>query len=105
MNDPIDPGSRPDQIPPMHVFLARDGRTIEFDEDGSLRRASLSSRIMFWAIAVAVLAGAAAFALLAFWLALFLIPVAAVAALVGWGLLRFRLWQAGRGVRRPGGWA
>ncbi len=105
MSDPIDPHPRPDQIGRMHVFLARDGKTIEFDEDGSLRRASLSDRIVFWAVVVAVLAGAAVFALLAFWLAMFLIPIAAVAALVGWGLLRFRLWQAGRGVRRPGGWA
>ena len=104
MTDPIDPRAKPDQIARMHVYVTQDGKTIEMDSDGSLRRASVMNRIVFWAVVVAVVAGAAVFAALAFWLAMFLIPVAALAAIVAWALLRFRLWQAGRGFRRPGGW-
>lgn len=102
MTDPIDPGWDPNQMPRMHVYVAQDGKTIEMDSDGSLRRGSLMNRIVFWAIVVAVVAGAALLAALAFWLAMFLIPIAVGAAIVAWALLRFRLWQAGRGFRRPG---
>jgi hypothetical protein len=104
MTEPIDPRGNPDQFGRMHVYLSSDGKTIEMDPNGSLQRASLMNRLVFWAVVVAVVAGAALFAALAFWLAMFLIPVAVGAAIVAWALLRFRMWQAGRGLRRPGGW-
>lgn len=46
-----------------------------------------------WAILLAFLAGGLALAALAFWLALILIPVMLVLGLLGWGLLRYKLWR------------
>jgi hypothetical protein len=105
MTDPIDPRREHDQFSGMQFYIRQDGRTIEMDPNGSLQRASLTNRILFWAVVVAVVAGAALFAVLAFWIAMILIPVAVGAAIVAWAMLRFRLWQAGRGVRRPGFWS
>ena len=102
MSRPIDPREEAGHVTPMRVYLTRDGKTIEMDPDGSLGRASLMNRVVFWAIVVAVFAGAAVIAALAFWLAMFLVPIAIGAAIVAWALLRFRAWQAGRGFRRPG---
>jgi uncharacterized membrane protein YdbT with pleckstrin-like domain len=102
MSEPIDPRGHPDHLARMQVYITSDGKTIEMDPNGSLQRASLMNRLVFWAVVVAVVAGAALFAALAFWLAMILIPVAVGAAIVAWALMRFRLWQAGRNLRRPG---
>ncbi len=53
-------------------------------------------RLAGWAIVIAVLAGVAAVAALAFWLAIALVPVALVAGLVAWAAIRFQLWRSGR---------
>jgi len=53
-----------------------------------------SSRIMLWAIVVAVMAGALCIAAFALWLALLVLPVAVGAGVVAWGLFRYRLWRA-----------
>lgn len=59
----------------------------------------LPGRIFGVSVLVAVMAGATAVALLALWLALQLIPIAIGAAVVAYGVFRFRAWQA----RRNGG--
>jgi hypothetical protein len=69
--------------------------------------APISTRILFWAIVVAVVAGAASLAALALTVALTILPVALGAAAVAYLLYRYRLWRAGVSVvgqqdlRRP----
>ncbi len=66
----------------------------------------VSTRIMFWAIVVAVIAGAVTFAAAALWVALTILPIALGAAAIAYGLFRYRLWRAGvsidgqQGLRR-----
>ena len=55
--------------------------------------APISSRILLWAIVVAVLAGALCLAAFALWLALLILPVAAGAAIVAWAMYRYRVWR------------
>jgi hypothetical protein len=62
------------------------------------RRAPITSRILMWAIVVAVLAGAISLAALALWVALLILPVAVGAAVVAWGILRYRIWRAQRSM-------
>ena len=57
---------------------------------------SVSTRIMFWAIIVAVVGGAVVLAALALWLAMLVLPVVVAAALIGWGMMRYKLWRAGQ---------
>lgn len=104
MTFPIDPGDDPDHVAPMRVYLSRDGKTIDMEPPSGLPRPSLMDRIVFWAIVAAVIAGALVIAALAFWLAMFLLPIAIGAAIVAYLLFRFRLWQAGGRFRPPGGW-
>lgn len=69
--------------------------------DGRFRdppRVPVSTRLVMWAVLVAVLAGALAFAALALWLVAAMIPVVIVAALVAVGTLRFKAWQARRSL-------
>lgn len=67
----------------------------------------LMDRVLVWAIVVAVIASAAALAAFALWLALLILPFAAGAVLIAYGLFRYRLWQAQKaygqqqGVWRP----
>jgi hypothetical protein len=69
--------------------------------------APISSRILMWAIIIAVMAGALSLAALALWLALIILPVAVGAAAVAWAMFRYRVWRAQksvsghRGVWRP----
>ena len=53
----------------------------------------LATKIARAAIVVAVLAGIGALALLAFWAALALIPIALGAAVVAWAAIRFQQWR------------
>ena len=57
-------------------------------------RAPIMSRILMWAIVVAVLAGAISLAALALWVALLVLPVAVGAAVIAWAVLRYRVWRA-----------
>lgn len=56
----------------------------------------LSTRIMFWAIVVAVIAGGLSLAALALWAALIILPVALGAAVIAWVMFRYRMWRAQR---------
>ena len=58
----------------------------------------ISSRIMMWAIIIAVLAGAVSLAALALWVALIILPVAFAAAVVAWAMFRYRVWRAQRSM-------
>jgi hypothetical protein len=103
MTGPIDPEGTGRHVRGMDYFVIRE-RTIDMTSDGEFRsppEPSFGTKLLRVAIVVAVLAGAAAFAALAFWLAMILIPIALGAGLVAWAMMRFRLWQAGRDVRPP----
>ena len=58
--------------------------------------APMSSRILMWAIVIAVVAGALSLAAFALWLALIILPVAFGAAVVAWAMVRYRIWRAQR---------
>ena len=64
--------------------------------DGSYRqrRPPIAARIFAWAIIIAVVAAALAFAALALWFALILIPIVVVAGIVAWLAFRYQLWRA-----------
>ena len=55
--------------------------------------APIANRILLWAVIVAVVAGAMAIAALALWFALIILPVAACAGVVAYGMYRYRLWR------------
>jgi hypothetical protein len=56
----------------------------------------LGNKVLKIAIVLAAIAVAGVLASFAFWLALTLIPIAIGAALVAYGILRYRVWQAQR---------
>lgn len=58
----------------------------------------MSTRILMWAVVVAVLAGALSVAALALWAALIILPVAVGAAVVAWAMFRYRVWKAQRSM-------
>jgi hypothetical protein len=62
------------------------------------RMPPISSRILLWAVIVAVMAGALSLAAFALWLAFLILPVALGAAVVAWGMFRYRLWRAQKSV-------
>ncbi|MGE0418496.1 MAG: hypothetical protein AB7O80_16970 [Acetobacteraceae bacterium] len=62
----------------------------------------LLSRILFWAIVVAVIAGALTIAAFALWIALLILPVAIGAAIIAWAIYRYQIWRAGGSLRRDG---
>ena len=66
-----------------------------------VRRPSWPMRIALAAAVLALLAGGVALALLAFWLAMILLPIAILAALIAYAIGRFELWRA---ERRRGYW-
>lgn len=81
------------------TFPAMDRRPPELDmtiagEFRSPRKPPLLNRIMLWAIVVAVIAGGMAFAALALWLAMVILPVAIAAAAIAWGIWRYQVWRA-----------
>ena len=81
------------------------GPVLDMTPDGQFRTpppTPWASRILRYAIVVAVVAGGLAIAALALWFALMLIPVVLGAALVAYFALRWRVWQAQRG--RGGVW-
>jgi hypothetical protein len=75
-------------------FIYRDSydrRTIDMTPDGQFRRRPglpIMQRIFLAAVIVAAIAGGLALSALAFWLAMFLLPVALVAGIIAWGILR-----------------
>lgn len=79
------------RIPPV-IDMAPDGT---FRTRPSGMRAPLSFKLLLGATIVAVLAGAAAVAALALWIAALLLPVVVIAAAVAWGAYRYRAWRRG----------
>jgi hypothetical protein len=61
-------------------------------------RPPVSSRIMLWAIVIAIIAGGLSLAAFALWLALLILPVAFGAAVVAYVVFRYRVWRGQRGV-------
>ncbi len=59
-------------------------------------KAPLSSRIMVWAIIIAVIAGGLTMAALALWVAMIILPIAIAAAVIAWAMFRYRMWRAGQ---------
>jgi hypothetical protein len=66
-------------------------------------RAPVSTRILFWAVVVAAVAGALSLAAFALWVAFMILPVALGAAAVAWIMYRYRLWQARRAMAQQRG--
>ncbi len=58
----------------------------------------VSSRLLMWAIVIAVIAGGLSLAAFALWLALLILPVAFGAAAVTYVVFRYRVWRAQRAV-------
>jgi hypothetical protein len=68
-----------------------DRRTLDMTPDGQFRRRPglpIMERLFLGAVIVAAVAGGLALSALAFWLAIFLLPVALVAGIIAWGMLR-----------------
>ncbi len=70
----------------------------QFAQPASRPVAPFTARVVGIAILVAVVAGGIAIAAFALWLALTLIPIAIGAALIAYGVVRFRLWRARSGL-------
>lgn len=71
---------------------------IDMTPEGEFRApppAPVSGRLLRAAVIVAALATLGAFAFLALWLAMILVPIAVCAGLVAYGLVRYRMWRAG----------
>ena len=72
---------------------------IDMTTDGRFRappRLPMSTRIIAVAVVLAVVATGLAFAALALWVAFALIPIAIVAVVVAYAMIRFKLWRARR---------
>ena len=82
------------RIPPV-IDMAPDG-TFRTKPPGM--RAPLSFKLLLGATIVAVLAGAAAVAALALWIAALLLPVAVIAVVVAWGVYKYQAWRRGGSV-------
>ena len=61
-----------------------------------------ATRILFWAVVVAVIAGGVSLAAFALWLALAILPIALGAALIAYALFRYKMWQASKAQGRRG---
>lgn len=60
------------------------------------------TRILIWAVIIAVITGGFALAAFALWLALIILPVALGAAVVAWMIWRFQMWRARSSIGRGG---
>lgn len=89
----------------------RDDRLIDMDLEGHIRTPSappLMARVLRAALLIVALGAMLAAGLLAFGLALALIPVVIMAGLVAWGAFRFQMWRNRAALsavmphRRPG---
>jgi hypothetical protein len=95
-NNPFDapphaPGGRPARGPTIDMTIEGDFPRTRVIAPGALKLGAI-------AVLVAVVAGALALAAVALWLAFLLIPVAVVAALIGWGAIKLQRWQS-RGAK------
>lgn len=83
-----------DRIPPT-LDMTPDGTFRTPPRVGGGARAPLSFKLLFGAVIVAVLAGAAALAALALWVVSLLLPVIIIALGVAWGTYKYRQWRRG----------
>ena len=92
----LEPPASARHVPRMR-FIYRytdDRRTLDMTPDGQFRSRPgprglpFMERIFVGAVIVAAVAGGFAISVLAFWLAILLLPVAIVAGLVAWGMLK-----------------
>jgi hypothetical protein len=81
----------------VQIDMTADGRFASPPPGGT---GPVTNRVLRAAIIVAALATIGVVAALALWVALALIPIAIGAALLAYGILRFRLWRAGVSVGR-----
>lgn len=82
----------------IHLSRVRSGPQLDMTPDGQFVEPpseTPSEKLLRYGAAVAVLAGLAAMAALALWVAFALIPVAIVAGLIAYGAFRWRLWRLG----------
>ena len=86
--------TRPTESAPV-LDMTPDG---QFVDAGSGPANPMAARAMGVALLVAVLAGAIGVALLAFWIASLLIPVALIVGLIAYGVMRVQAWRAGLSV-------
>lgn len=61
-------------------------------------RPPILGQILFWALIVAVIAGALAIAAFALWLAMLILPVALGAGVIAYCIYRFQLWRARQSI-------
>jgi hypothetical protein len=88
-----------DKKPPPELEMTLEGEFV------SPPTPPLSTRILFWAVVIAAIAGAVCIAALALWVALSVLPIALGALAVAYVVYRYRLWRAGISVgRQPDLW-
>jgi hypothetical protein len=78
-----------DKKPPPELEMTLEGEFV------SPPTPPLTTRILFWAVVIAAVAGTAFVAALALWFALSILPIALGAAAIAYGMYRYRLWRAG----------
>ena len=100
-DDGLEPGRRARHIPGMNQRRQPELEMTINGEFVSPPKAPISSRILLWAIVIAVLAGALSLAAFALWLALLILPVAFAAGVVAWAMFRYRVWRAQRSMGGP----
>jgi hypothetical protein len=79
---------------PPEIEMTPDGRFV------TPPKPPFMTRLLVWAVLIAVIAGALCVAAFALWLALVILPVALGAAVVAWAAWRFQVWRAGKAVGR-----
>jgi hypothetical protein len=112
----LEPSAPARHVPRMRFiyrYRSDDHRTLDMTPDGQFRRQPgraglpgqrglpFMQRVFLGAVIVAAVAGGFALSALAFWLAMFLLPVALVAGLVAWGMLK--MMSAARRSQSVGG--
>ena len=69
---------------------------IDMLPDGTIRqpvKPPLTTRLFFWAVVVALIAGGVSIAAFALWIALIILPVALGAAVIAYLTFRFQVWR------------
>jgi hypothetical protein len=77
---------------PPELDMTIDGELV------SLQKPPVASRVLIWAVLIAIIAGALSLAAFALWIALLILPVALGAAVIAWAMFRYRIWRAQRTV-------
>jgi hypothetical protein len=83
----------------IHISSVRSGPQLDMTPDGQFVEPppeTPSEKLFRYGVAVAVVAGMAAMAAIALWVALALIPVAIIGGLLAYGAFRWRMWRLGR---------